>query len=172
MTSKLILTVVMLLSISCNALADWKSDIRGTEDSDFQSPGLTVGAGLGIPYGVVGVNFNYPISQSFDFMAGLGLGAGVGFRYRPSIDNEKLRFTFMYGTNVAIDDLSRDELETFPGFNIGLGVGSRSGGWDLDLIYMFISDEAKDRVTELESQGSAVDGSTDNQIKLSFGYHW
>ena len=143
------------------------------DESTMSLPGLSVGAGMGIPYGVIGANIIYPVSESIDLTMGAGLGFGAGIRKRLSNDIDGLRLTFFYGTNAGFRHPVSDEFETFAGYNFGVGYGSRSGGWDFDLIYMIVSDDTKTRIEELETQGNVVtSGTTDDQFKISFGYHW
>lgn len=161
--------------------ADWRADIRGVDGSYFDTkdestmplPGLSVGVGVGIPYGLIGANINYPVSESFDLTIGAGLGFSAGIRYWLSNATDGLRLTFVYGSNTVIDDPITDKLETYDDFNFGVGYGSRSGGWDFDLIYMIASDDAKTRIEELETQGYRLSsGDAEDQFKISFGYHW
>ncbi len=135
--------------------------------------GFSFGIGMGIPYGIIGANMNYQINETFDVTVGAGLGFGAGIRYHPSEVNNKLRLMLFYGDNIGFLHPTTDEIETFSGMNFGIGYGSISDGWDFDLIYALASDEAIDRVNELESQGYRLtSGDTDDAIKISFGYHW
>ncbi len=149
--------VALLIFISSNVLAD----------------DLSFGLGLGVPYGLFGVNMNYKLNDTFDATAGIGVGYGAGVRYHPISTNEKVRLTAFYGTNMLLKKSTSSTVERFNGINIGIGYGALSDGWDVDLIYVFISQEAKDRVAELKSQGYIVEGGEpENQFTLSVGYHW
>lgn len=133
---------------------------------------VSLGAGLGIPYGVLGANINYQINEIFDLTAGAGAGFGAGFRVHPM--SSKFRITAFYGTNAFLKTTrwGKEKIENFSGINIGIGYGAVSDGWDFDLIYAMLSDELKDRVTELQAQGYQLSGDIDNKVAISFGYHW
>jgi len=147
------------------------SDETGLEDGD-----ISFGAGLGIPYGVLGANMNYKINSTFDVTAGLGLGYGAGVRVHPLGSKPNFRITAFYGTNVILavkKSTGDEELERYQGFNLGIGYGKLSDGWDVDLVYAFAPQSAKDREKELESQGYRNTGDkVENRVTLSFGYHW
>lgn len=147
--------------------------IDNKNESEKSSSNFSVGIGLGIPYGIIGANINYHLNDAFDVTVGAGLGFGAGFRYHPLKNNSKLRLTLFYGDNAGFSHPITGDIETFEGINFGIGYGSLSDGWDFDLIYLVVSDEAKNRITELETQGFTLSsGDTDDAIKISFGYHW
>lgn len=134
---------------------------------------ISLGIGSGIPYGIIGSNINFSINQTLDLMAGLGFGYGVGIRLHPSSASPKFRLLAYYGTNAVLDDPITDKLKRYEGMNIGIGYGSVSDGWDIDLIYRIVSDPVRERVEELEQAGyRTVSGDTDNSFKVSLGYHW
>ncbi|MEM7561816.1 MAG: hypothetical protein AAF353_02070 [Pseudomonadota bacterium] len=144
------------------------------------------GLGAGIPYGFVGMNLDYPLSEKTDASFGLGSTFGgsaysLGLRYYPDPTQSKLRFSILYGTNVVIleDDCGIPflpycgEFSNHPGLSLGIGIGqaSQRSGWDLDLIYV-ITSQGFDRVEDLEDRGESVTGPTDSFLTISFGYHW
>lgn len=134
---------------------------------------ISAGIGAGVPYGVFGANINYQINDTFGLTVGAGLGFGAGVRYHPLKEVRDFRMTLYYGANTIIDDPVTNEYETYDGLSFGIGFGSLSDGWDFDLFYVVIPDEAKDRVDELELLGYQFSsGDTEDGVKLSFGYHW
>ena len=139
----------------------------GNPSSDFH-----IGAGFGVPYGLIGANLNYRLTDAFDLTLGAGYGFGAGVRYHPLAQKREFRLTLYYGDNTVIDDPITDKYETYSDVSVGIGYGSPDGGWDFDLVYIFIPDDAKDRVDELESMGYTVSGDTGNTVKFSVGYHW
>lgn len=132
---------------------------------------ISFGAGFGIPYGLYGINMNYKINDTFDFTAAAGYGLGTGLRYHPIDSIKRFRITAFYGTNATLTNSATDEKDKFSGLNFGIGYGSLSDGWDIDLIYIASSD-ADDEVNKLESQGIIVSDYNENTLKISFGYHW
>jgi len=141
-------------------------------EPDNLSSAFHFGVGFGVPYGLIGANLNYRLSDAFDLTLGVGYGLGGGVRYHPLADKREFRLTLYYGDNTVIDDPITDKYETYSDVSIGIGYGSLDGGWDFDLVYIFIPEDAKDRIDELESMGYTVSGDTGNTIKFSVGYHW
>ena len=150
------------------------------------SADTSIGAGFGVPYGIMGMNIQHALSEDVEASFGLGtsLFAGtamsIGMRYFPLADSG-LRLSVIYGANAVLNDpgigcigFYCDDSTLYSGINIGVGWGNRSNqsGWDIDLIYLATSG-AFSRADELKSQGySFIDGDTGPTLKFSFGYHW
>jgi len=145
----------------------------------------SIGVGAGIPYGFIGFNVNYAISEKLDLTLGLGetvfagSGKAIGLRYYPNPGDSGLRYSLIYGTNVIIQEddcfliVFCDGDSSYEGYNLGVGWSSRdaAGGWDVDLIVILTS-EAEDRIDELQSRGDSIDDIDLPDLKISIGYHW
>lgn len=140
-------------------------------------PTLGVGLGLGIPYGIFGVNFAYAVIPQVDLMFGVGTtiladtGTSVGARFYFG-ENSSWRASAIYGTNTIIESPSL-EAKSYQGFNLGLGwIQSRKrGGWNVDAILLLTS-EGFDEIEKLQKKGFTVSGDTGTTAKLAFGYQW
>lgn len=132
---------------------------------------VSFGAGFGIPYGLLGANMDYIVNDTLDITFGAGLGFGAGIKYHPLTTLKEFRITTFYGTNATLTNSATDESETFNGLNIGIGYGSLNSGWDIDLI-VIINSDIDDEIDKLQAQSIAIEDYNDNEIKISFGYHW
>jgi hypothetical protein len=123
----LLCTAVALPAVAADG-SDSKSKVRAS-----------VGLGLGIPYGVLGVNGDVGVGP-VELTAGLGLlGWNVGARLYPSLKYDKkgsptgVRFSAFYGVNTILDTYDDWELRT----GLTVGVGARFGPFDIDLLFPF-----------------------------------
>lgn len=138
---------------------------------------MGVGLGMGIPYGVIGINFefnphlpaavNRGIHNYFSVSIGLGLSPGgtaysVGLRFYP-LGREKFyqpRLAGYYGT-VALIEYSSGDYDREDGFAFAAGSLFKIGktfSLDFDTLYI-IPDEYADDI-----RGS--------RFKISFGIRW
>ena len=145
----------------------------------------SIGTGLGIPYGTLGVNMSHTVSENVDLTVGLGttILAGtaysVGGRYYLKESDSGFRLTALYGTNAIITRREEctfcflPDYEAFEGLTFGVGWGHRASasGWNIDLMLVATS-EAFSRADELRSQGYEGDFRQGSRIALSAGYHW
>ncbi|MBM95028.1 MAG: hypothetical protein CMI09_04175 [Oceanospirillaceae bacterium] len=162
-----LLAAAILASLSVPAVAE--SDIA-------------VGAGFGIPYGGLGVNFSHALNDQFEVMAALGttgvagMGKAIGVTAFFSEESDRgWRSSLIYGTNTILEEqdfFGDSEYESFDGLNLSIGWGSKAqrSGWNFDLI-LILTTEADDRVDELKEEGVPVEDDT-SDIAISFGYQW
>ena len=152
--------------------------------SPSASSETSIGTGLGIPYGMLGIGLSHTASEKVDLTVGLGTTVvdgsaySIGGRYYPKDSDSGLRFSALYGTNAIIvrDDICPScvfsEYEAFEGLTFGVGWGPRASqtGWNIDLMIIATS-KAYARDEELRSQGfqSYADGT---RVALAAGYHW
>jgi hypothetical protein len=104
-------------------------------ETSIPSEKLSLGCGLGLDYGGVGLNFALYPHKNFGFFAGLGTAlAGAGFnaglkiRLIPKEGIKRITpfFTLMYGYNAAIMVQNRTELnKLFYGPTFGFGLDFR-----------------------------------------------
>ncbi len=144
-----------------------------------------IGLGLGIPYGVFGVNAEYYPIDNLSISAGLGTtllaGAGYDVGVQYYLGNKRdgwiPRISAHYGTNGVLKTSSDEESESFNGLSIGIGLKNVRGNsrWAIDLFYVVTSD-IFDRIDELEAQGYEVSSyglenlESLEKFRLSVGY--
>lgn len=183
----------MLRTLLCGAaLALSSITAHASEDQGNTSIGL----GLGIPYGGLGVNVAHGITDQLEFSGALGagfddLGWSIGGRYffTPSSQGDSgFRASLLYGTNGYVEvwectthysssfsysGTCETEYKSFEGLNLGLGWGHRAGesGWNIDLIVILTSG-MDDEIDRLEDKGIKVEEEGSSRLKLSFGYLW
>jgi hypothetical protein len=138
------------------------------------------GAGVGIPYGLMGVNVDYNIISNLDVSFGIGVNPLSGLCYNMGeklhLASEEKRFrpriSCYYGTNTIVEEpgFLSDDYTNYNGVTAGVGAriffgATQQHGLDFDLLYI-ISTEAD--IDQLEAEGYDVSGMDD--IKISIGY--
>lgn len=124
--------------------------------------GSNWGLGLGVPYGVLGANFETGDRTRFSgglgyAVVGLGWNVGVKHYFRPLSEGQgSMSLSAYYGTNTYIQKWGDDELQN--GFSVGLGW--TRGHFDIGLLLPFVSDIPEGG----EEQGP--------RVKLYLGYRF
>ena len=144
---------VLILIASCSAVGSEKSN--------------TVGVGVGLPFGGLGVNYERQINDYYAFTIGLGalpdnIGYLAGFRlYYPKPDSKfRGRLSVLYGVNTIEQDVHSDDYETQTGFSAGPGLSWRfNNNWAFDADLFFVDNDV--------SEGYLEKGSS---AKLSLGF--
>lgn len=149
---------------------------------NFQEPQTykvnTIGAGLGIQYGVLGVNVDINVAPNLNLTGGIGtaivgLGWNIGAKYF-FLDVSKAfrpRVMALYGTNSVLQVVNASSYDkSYTGLSIGVGAQymwgeSRTSGIDFDI--MFLATTGLD-VNELRNSGIIVD--EPGKVKISIGY--
>lgn len=115
----------------------------------------TLGLGIGLSYGAIGLRLGTNVIDGLNLFGGLGYQiSGVGYNIGLLKDFPGSRMTHfyltgMYGTNAAIKivNLSEyDKVYTGPTFGLGMKINSRKtegNYWDLGLLLPFRSSEYK-----------------------------
>ncbi len=133
-----------------------------------------IGAGFGIPFGFLGVNYELEmdVSESLSMsptaavghtiFAGLGWNVGVQTSFLSQDSKWRPGFSVWYGTNTIVE--TWDDYESETGLTLGVGIKYRSrptskGAWVLHLLYPF-NDIGEDG--GYEEYGAPV--------KIAFGY--
>jgi len=165
------LCIIMLFFIFVMSSAYAEEDIKRKS---------SIGAGFGIPYGVLGVNLELYTSQNIAITAGVGstIIAGPGYvagaRYYPGSgeENSRFRITAIYGTNTIVEkggSIFGSEYESYSGLSFGIG-WLWGSGWEMDIFLVVspsvsdIEDDLKKEGYETAQQGSGI------PFKFSFGY--
>ncbi|MCP3683715.1 MAG: hypothetical protein GY861_13610 [bacterium] len=173
----LIITIMILLLAGVSGAQELKTDIGMFKKHSF-------GVGFGIPYGIVGGNFDVNLAPNLDLSMGLGttIFAGMGYNFglkyflTPVDRTFRPRVSAYYGTNamVAVETsgyyASTQEGESYKGLTLGFGSQwmwgkSKSNGLDLDI--MFIATSGLN-IDDLKKQG--YDVNEPGKVKISIGY--
>lgn len=152
------------------------SDTR-VSDSDKKQTSYRVAPGIGIPYGVIGVNFEFYPSEYVGLLVGAGVnpaGSSTVFGGRlyllPSAEKMRPRVTFVHGVvGVVVTQLVTssgytiaEEYTAITGNAFGFGVENKFGkrmSFDFDLMFPQYTVPA----------GATESGSG---VKISFGVGW
>jgi len=156
-----------------------RNEISGIESIPIKNNG-SIGVGLGIQYGILGINGEYEIQGLFGFTAGIGSSIISGLAYNLGAKLYLLNATYTwrprlsiyYGVNGAVTYGSNNE--TCTGVSIGAGFkvmlgDAKTHGFDFDIIYL-ASSTVYDRIKELEKDGWTFN--SPGEIKISFGYRY
>lgn len=149
----------------------------------------SVGAGLGVPYGVLGLNGEYAIADNVNLTAGIGttILAGAGYNigikyYLKDVGNAwRPRISAYYGINGIIIVQYAWSSEPFieevhSGLTLGIGTSwmwgdAKKHGIDLDIMYIATSGyfERKD---ELEEKYTNISWEEFGRVKISIGFRY
>jgi hypothetical protein len=123
----------------------------------------TLGLGIGLPYGAIGLRFGTNITDGLNLFGGVGHQiSGVGYNIGllkdfPSSSMTQFYLTGMYGTNAAIKVLNLSEFDkvyTGATFGLGIKVNSRKtegNYWDVGLLLPIRSSDYKDDETAVKN---------------------
>jgi hypothetical protein len=164
------LCLFLLLSLSVHA-----QDAAPTREKFKEN---TIGVGVGIPYGVIGVNIDINVAPNLNLTGGIGsaivgLGYNFGAKYFFSDVSHSFRprVLAVYGTNSMLQVTNASSYnKAYTGLSLGAGVQSmwnETSGVDIDL--MFIATTGLD-VNDLKKIGITADEPA--KIKISIGYRY
>jgi hypothetical protein len=158
------------------------------QDSIKVAPPLdktTIGIGMGLDYGGVGVNFlTYPGKRLGLFMGGgyaiaaFGINAGIKYRFIANKPTSKMNpyILAIYGYNAAIAVLKATQYnKLFYGPSIGFGLDFRPnyqkrGYWTLAILVPFRGSEVDTYMDDLKTQHGVEFKNSLTPIMMSFGY--
>lgn len=174
------LTKITLLSLIVLAGSAVILASHAFAESKLEEKG-SIGLGLGIPFGILGINGEWHATPNIAVTAGVGstlsegLGYSAGMRYYfGAVDGgSRFRLSALYGTNTIILKKSflEDETEVYSGLNLGFGWLWKSG-WEFDVIYM-VSPDFSDIEDDLNKKGYTVTSKGWNApVKISVGYRF
>ena len=166
----LCISLLLLLSLAVQAQDTTSTPQTFTENS--------IGVGLGIPYGVLGVNVDINVVPNLNLTAGIGtaivgLGYNVGAKYFFSGVRESFRprILAVYGTNSVLQVINASSFDKgYTGLSLGVGGQwmwgeNRTSGMDFDIIFIATTGL---NVSDLKKQGIIVE--EPGKIKISIGY--
>jgi hypothetical protein len=177
LTGGISLKKLVVLGLVLTTLVLWSSAVLAGEVGKN-----SWGVGIGIPYGIMGVNVDCNVMPYMDLSVGLGTNLVDDFAYNLGAKvylaspekHFRPRLSCYYGINTVVTDEDCFGIETdstnYKGVSLGIGANVSWGqtgrhGLDFDLIYI-ASTEAD--IDQLKAEGydtSGLDG-----IKISLGY--
>ncbi len=150
----------------------------------------SIGIGLGVPYGVLGINGEIAVHKNFSLSAGLGstliagLGYAVGARayLNPPEKKWRPRISLHYGINsmVAVQENSGDlpkDGKKFSGLTLGIGTlamfgEKRKSGFDFEIAYLATTGGLKDEIDKMNASGVYEQIDMPGKIKIILGYRF
>lgn len=144
----------------------------------------SLGIGVGLPYGGIGIKLGYNTSDHVTFFGGLGynlVGIGANGGIQLSIPSEKqseFYFTGMYGYNSVIISKDRSVMGGVyagPSFGTGLKINSmstRGNFWDVGLLGPVRSPKYKNAIQEIERSRNMRLESKPWPVLFYFGYNY
>jgi hypothetical protein len=149
----------------------------------------SVGLGFGIPYGMLGVNFDLKLFSVLYANAGIGTGifvtpmysAGLKCYFLSGSHKFRPRVLANWGTTsmLYLEDNSGDVIERSSFNSMLLGTGfqyaldiKNAFAFDFDVIYIVNNSGLKTRAQELRNQGYDFDTDASGNIKISLGIRY
>ena len=165
------ISLLLIIFLSATAFAQESTPAKVRKNS--------FGLGLGIPYGILGVNMDFCVAPGIDLslgigstlVAGIGYNAGVKYFFQPPEKKFRPKISAFFGTNTAIEFIGGDkDNEAYNGLSIGVGGQwlfgkSRRNGIDFDIFYYATRGYDLD---EIEEEGYSIDEPAD--IGIAIGY--
>lgn len=150
----------------------------------------SVGVGLGVPYGILGINGEIAVHKYFGLSAGLGstidqgLGYAVGARayLKPAENKWRPRFSMHYGVNGWLN--VRDSFvgppsngKKFSGLTLGVGTLAmfgerRKSGFDFEVAYLATTGGLEDEIDKMNESGNYLLISIPIKISVVVGYRF
>ena len=149
----------------------------------------SIGIGLGVPYGVLGINGEVAVHPHFSLSAGVGstLFAGVGYAIGaraylfPADKVWRPRVSVHYGVNSMIvaqasGDMPKDG-KKFSGLTLGIGTlamfgDSRKSGFDFEIAYLATTGELENEINKMNASGDYEHIDMPGKIKIILGYRF
>jgi hypothetical protein len=152
-----------------------KKNIVNTSMPGIVSPSL--GFGMGVPYGYLGLNIDYPVYRFFNISAGIGSNFkentylwNVGTNIYLAKERLRPRISAYYGINSFLLMVG-SSYEQFKGISFGAGFDARvyyRHGFDFSFLYIY-SPSFNKACRDIQQSGWKIDKHT-SPLVLSFGY--
>ena len=174
-------TIILILSIVTLSLTSINAQVAKVG---------SVGIGIGVPYGVLGLNGEIAIHKHFSLSAGLGstvfagLGYAVGARayLKPAENKWRPRISMHYGVNslIAVQESSGSvsfDGKKFSGLTIGIGTLAmfgerRKSGFDFEVVYLATTGGMEDEIDKMNASGNYSEINMPSKIKIVIGYRF
>ena len=173
------------LKFNTNLPVDTTTNKANNSNSPKNYDMNSIGLGLGLDYGGIGINLQAYLIKYIGIFGGVGFAgykpsynAGFKLRFNPEPENSSWvpYFTGMYGYNtVFVVKNITNYNKIFFGPSVGFGVDIRPSNnkksfWSVQLIYPIRSKEATDYLNYLQNNSNIKMNSTLLPITLSIGY--
>lgn len=143
---------------------------------------ISVGAGIGVAYGVIGLNGEYAFLDYLSVSAGFGtsifagMAGAIGGRVysKPLGEKWRPRLSAHYGTNSIINVTGSVEIqEKYEGLTVGAGFlqmfgASQKAGFDFEIVYLATQGDFQKRVEAIENRYDVTLNT--GRIKILAGY--
>lgn len=143
----------------------------------------SIGVGIGVPYGALGLNTEVALQKHLSVSAGIGttIFAGTGYAvgaraYLGKPDATwRPRLSAHYGINSIIKLDKQSDGQKFSGLSLGAGLlgmfgGKIRNGIDVEIIYLATTGGLEDEIERLNNSGTFSHIDTPGKIKLLLGY--
>jgi hypothetical protein len=145
----------------------------------------SVGVGLGVPYGVIGINGEFALHKYFSLSAGLGTTAFAGVGYaigartymRPAEVMFRPRVSLHYGVTGLIAAQDSEKAKKYNGVAVGVGFqemfgAKRRSGFDFEILYMASTGGMQDEIDKMNESGNYSKIETPGRVKILLGYRF
>ena len=160
--------VISSLLICANAVAN--------EAPQERAERFRFGVGLGVPYGIFGINLSFQINDLLEVNAGLGtagegyLGGGISGRIYPFPKLKKVRprVSAFYGVVGDVKDRNDKIIDVLEGPAVGPGlIWKFFRRHSIDLDFLYTHSEIVERIN-----GNKLEKGNHILISLGYGYHF
>jgi len=170
------ISILLAVTLAVSSMAEAQNPQPGQQVLKRSS----IGAGLGIPYGVLGSNIDISVSPNVSlsggigttFLAGAGYSFGLKYFLKSANSRFRPRFSAYYGVNAIIAEGIgvASDATSYTGLSLGLGAQwmwgkNKTTGLDFDIIYIATSNYDLD---QFRQKGYLV--SEPSKIGLSLGF--
>jgi hypothetical protein len=150
----------------------------------------SVGVGIGVPYGILGINGEIAVHKYLSLSAGLGstIEAGLGYAFgaraylKPVESKWRPRISIYYGVNsiIAAQDSytgTSSDGKKFSGLTIGIGTLAmfgerRKNGFDFEVVYLATTGGLEDEIEKMNESGSYSQIDMPSKIRIVVGYRF
>ncbi|MEQ9303239.1 MAG: hypothetical protein RJQ14_04930 [Marinoscillum sp.] len=176
--------VIVISSLAAPLIAQFKEIPPAKEINSISAAGYgSFGLGIGLPYGGLGGQFGYNVSDRFNSFLGVGynfveLGFNIGVAYDFAILNRTSFYVSGMGGYNAVTLIQglEEYNETFFGPSFGIGMkfnGKKREGnfWQFGLVVPFKSASYHERVRKIKDDPRIDTFTEANPVLISVGYH-
>jgi hypothetical protein len=152
----------------------------------------SIGVGIGVPYGVFGINGEVAVHPNFSLSAGIGttIFAGMGYAFGaraylfPAEKKWRPRVSMHYGVNsmIAVSENKSgvstiSDGKSFTGLSIGIGTLAmfgerRKSGFDFEIVYLATTGGMKDEIDKMNDSRDYEHIDMPGKIKVMLGYRF
>ncbi len=161
---------------------DYNSPSSASKNENIHQKKFSVGAGLGVAYGAIGLNGEYALHDYLSLSAGFGttifagMAGAIGGRVyaKPLGEKWRPRLSAHYGTNSIINVTGSVEIqEKYNGLTVGAGFlqmfgANQKTGFDFEIVYLATQGDFQERVEAIENRYDV--SLNTGRIKILLGY--